>query len=103
MIHIASDNKTEHPSKADHAACGQCGNTAALDFEFDYAYQPIVDLSKRTIFAHEALVRGPNGESAYSVLSQVNDGSRYRFDQACRVKAVVGVVWLGLWVFVFFF
>ena len=33
-------------------------------------------------------MRGPNGESAYSVLSQVNDDNRYAFDQACRVKAI---------------
>jgi len=39
----------------------------------------------RSIFGYEALVRGPNGESAYSVLSQVNDDNRYAFDQACRV------------------
>jgi EAL domain-containing protein (putative c-di-GMP-specific phosphodiesterase class I) len=59
-----------------------------LGFQFSYAYQPIVDLSKHQIFAHEALVRGPNGESAASVLSRVNAHNRYRFDQACRVKAI---------------
>ncbi|MEZ0315322.1 MAG: EAL domain-containing protein, partial [Methylophilaceae bacterium] len=32
--------------------------------------------------------RGPNGESAYSVLSKVNNDNAYKFDQACRVKAV---------------
>ena len=48
------------------------------------------------VFAHEALVRGPNGESAATVLSQVNDHNRYRFDQACRVKAIKGAAELGL-------
>lgn len=43
---------------------------------------------QRSVFAHEALVRGPQGESAWSVLSQVTDANRYQFDQACRVKAV---------------
>ncbi|MDO9203529.1 MAG: EAL domain-containing protein, partial [Hydrogenophaga sp.] len=33
------------------------------------------------MFAREALVRGPNGESAASVLAQVNEANRYRFDQ----------------------
>lgn len=68
--------------------CDQCGNAAGLDFRFAFAFQPIVDLHTQTIFAREALVRGPNGESAASVLAQVNDTNRYRFDQACRVKAI---------------
>ena len=76
--------------------CAQCRNSNALDFEFEYAYQPIVDVSTRTIYAHEALVRGPNGESAYSVLSKVDDHNRYMFDQACRVKAIAGAARLGI-------
>lgn len=77
-------------------ACGQCKDADTLDFEFEFAYQPIVDVKVRKIFAHEALVRGPNGESAFSVLSQVNDSNRYTFDQACRVKAVKGAAELGM-------
>lgn len=76
--------------------CGSCRNGDELDFQFEYAYQPIVDLSRREIVAHEALVRGPNGESAFSVLSKVNDGNRYHFDQACRVKAIRGAAELGM-------
>lgn len=75
--------------------CGHCGNAVGLDFQFDYAYQPIVDMRTRTVFAHEALVRGPNGESAASVLAQVTEANRYRFDQACRVKAIKGASELG--------
>lgn len=52
------------------------------------AFQPIIDLRDRSIFSHEALVRGPQGQSAASILSQVNDTNRYAFDQACRVKAI---------------
>jgi EAL domain-containing protein (putative c-di-GMP-specific phosphodiesterase class I) len=70
--------------------CDQCGNAVGLGFQFDYAYQPILDMNTHTVFAHEALVRGPNGESAASVLAQVNEANRYRFDQACRVKAIKG-------------
>ena len=76
--------------------CEECGQGARLDFGFEYAYQPIVDVHKRSIFAHEALVRGPNGEGAFTVLDQVNDGNRYRFDQACRVKAIKGASALGM-------
>ncbi|MES2262199.1 MAG: EAL domain-containing protein [Pseudomonadota bacterium] len=78
------------------AGCIQCKSDKALDFEFAFAYQPIVDLGARTIFGHEALVRGPNGESAYSVLSQVTDENRYTFDQACRVNAIRGAAALGI-------
>jgi len=76
--------------------CENCGNGARLDFGFEYAYQPIVDVELRTIYAHEALVRGPQGEGAASVLAQVNDSNRYRFDQACRVKAIKGASALGM-------
>lgn len=77
-------------------ACKSCRSSDALEFQFEYAYQPIVDLSRREIVAHEALVRGPNGESAYSVLSQVNETNRYQFDQACRIKAIKGAAELGM-------
>ncbi|TGK81217.1 EAL domain-containing protein [Leptospira montravelensis] len=52
------------------------------------AFQPIVDWNQKTIYSHEALVRGINGESAYSILSKVNSTNRYQFDQACRIKAI---------------
>nr|WP_316642454.1 EAL domain-containing protein [uncultured Roseateles sp.] len=76
------------PLEAEDKACGDCGSGERLGFQFSYAYQPIVDVETRGIFAHEALVRGPAGESAGSVLSQVTDANRYRFDQACRAKAI---------------
>ncbi|HEY1042833.1 MAG TPA: EAL domain-containing protein [Telluria sp.] len=83
-------------AEAGDAPCAGCRNGVELDIEFEFAYQPIVDVAARTIFGHEALVRGPNGESAYSVLSQVNDQNRYKFDQACRVKAVAGAARIGI-------
>ena len=40
--------------------CEDCGKAERLGFQFEYAYQPIVDLERGSIFAHEALVvRGP--------------------------------------------
>ena len=76
--------------------CDDCASGERLAFQFDYAYQPIVDLASRTVFAHEALVRGPAGEGAMSVLSQVDESNCYRFDQACRVKAIKGAAALGM-------
>ncbi|SPJ34024.1 Blue light- and temperature-regulated antirepressor BluF [Kushneria phyllosphaerae] len=60
------------------------------------AFQPIVDLSTGSVFAHEALVRGINGESAWSILSQVTANELYAFDQACRVRAIEMASQLGM-------
>ncbi len=68
--------------------CQGCKSDEKFDIEFEFAFQPIVNIATRSVFAREALIRGPNGESAYSILSQVTDLNRYQFDQACRVKAV---------------
>lgn len=68
--------------------CAGCLSSPELNFEFTMAFQPIVDITDGSIFAQEALVRGLNNESAGSILGQVTDESRYRFDQACRVKAI---------------
>ncbi|KAA9001512.1 EAL domain-containing protein [Stenotrophomonas cyclobalanopsidis] len=76
------------PSPDRPAGCALCRDAAPLPFEFSYAFQPIVDIRPRRIFAHEALVRGPAGESAHSVLSQVVADNQYSFDQACREKAI---------------
>lgn len=52
------------------------------------AFQPIVDVTAGRVWGYEALVRGQNGESAFSILSQVTEELRYRFDQAARVMAI---------------
>jgi EAL domain-containing protein (putative c-di-GMP-specific phosphodiesterase class I) len=77
-------------------ACTACRNDEPFEFEFEYAYQPIVNVTTRSIHAHEALVRGPNGESAASILAKIHDGNRYRFDQLCRSKAVEGAARLKM-------
>ena len=76
--------------------CGACRDDSPLDLAFTMAFQPVVDLRSNGIFAYEALVRGPNGESAGSILSQVNEQNRYKFDQGCRVRAVELASALGL-------
>nr|WP_204251248.1 EAL domain-containing protein [Elioraea rosea] len=63
---------------------------------FTMAYQPVVRYSSGTIAAHEALIRGVNGEGARSVLDLVSPATRYAFDQACRVKAISLAAKLGL-------
>ncbi len=66
----------------------ECLKPELLGFDFTMAFQPVIDAEKRTVYSHDALVRGLNGEGAASVLCQVNESHRYRFDQACRVKAI---------------
>lgn len=80
-----------------HFVNGECKNCQSdLPFSFTMAFQPIVDLSTSSVFAHEALVRGVNGESAWSVLSQVTPKDLYAFDQACRVRAIEMASQLGM-------
>ena len=70
------------------AQCVGCREDIPLPFEFKMAFQPIVDLNLGRVWGYEALVRGSNGESALSILEQVNEDTRYRFDQAARVMAI---------------
>lgn len=53
------------------------------------AFQPIIDLASARTTTFEALVRGPNGESAWSILSQVTDDVLYSFDQDRRRQALL--------------
>ena len=89
MAPLMERDVTDFPtSLTSPAGCQGCKNSPELDFDFAFAYQPIVDLRDRSVFAHEALVRGINGEGALSVLDRVNDQNRYRFDQLCRTRAI---------------
>jgi EAL domain-containing protein (putative c-di-GMP-specific phosphodiesterase class I) len=76
--------------------CDGCRNGEALDFDFSMAFQPIMDIETGAPFAYEALVRGPQGQGAFSVLEQVTPENRYAFDQQCRVKAIQAAAAAGL-------
>lgn len=69
-------------------SCEGCLDKGNLDFDFTMAFQPIINCKTQQVYGYEALVRGLNNESAFSVLSKVNDDNRYLFDQLCRVKAI---------------
>ena len=81
MLTILEDGNPHKP-----IGCGACRTGVEAPFPFTMAFQPIVHASG--IFAYEALVRGPQGEGAASVLAQVNETNMYAFDQACRVRAI---------------
>ncbi|MFD3265524.1 EAL domain-containing protein [Phenylobacterium ferrooxidans] len=76
--------------------CAGCRDGEAVGFDIAMAFQPIMDLQTGQPFAYEALVRGPAGESAASVLEKVTPENRYAFDQQCRVKAIQGAARAGL-------
>lgn len=69
-------------------ACAECAKGIGLGFEFSMAFQPIVNLKTREIFAYEALARGSKNEPARWIFDQVHEGNLYRFDQSCRTKAI---------------
>ena len=73
---------------APRLACRACRDGTELGFAFTMAFQPIVDVARGQVWGYEALVRGPHGEGAGSILSQVTEETLYRFDQAARVKAI---------------
>lgn len=60
------------------------------------AFQPIVDAGSREVFAYEALVRGPAGQSAGEILALVNRDNAQDFDRRCRVTALEMAAQLGL-------
>jgi EAL domain-containing protein (putative c-di-GMP-specific phosphodiesterase class I) len=68
--------------------CAGCQRGDLFDVPFSMAFQPIFDLRAGRVFGHEALVRGPDGQGAGTVLSKVHKDNRYAFDQQCRVKAI---------------
>ncbi|MDQ6648361.1 MAG: EAL domain-containing protein [Pseudomonadota bacterium] len=68
--------------------CAFCRDDAPLGFEFTVAFQPIVDITNRSVFAYESLVRGLDGSGASTILERVNKRNVYTFDQKCRVTAV---------------
>ncbi len=76
--------------------CSACRDGVDKPFPFSMAFQPIVDVETGRVYAYEALVRGMNGESASSILSQVTDVNRYSFDQNCRIAAIELASRLGL-------
>ena len=69
-------------------SCSNCAEESELDFDFTMAFQTIINCKTKSMFGYEALVRGLNNESAFSIISKVNDDNRYIFDQLCRVKAI---------------
>lgn len=72
--------------------------TAPFSFAFEYniAFQPIFDLGQKRIWAYEALLRGPNGESASDVIASIPAFAKHEADQRCRETAIAMATHLGM-------
>ena len=55
---------------------------------FSHAFQPIVDTLSRSVFAHEALIRGIGNTSAASVLDDLDAESLQLIDRRSRIHAL---------------
>ena len=74
-----------HAASVENAGCA-C--TRPVPMELKFAFQPIVDLRDRSIYAQEALVRGADGQGAGEVLATVTEDIVYAFDRKCRIGAI---------------
>ena len=87
---------SEKSKDCEKVTCSNCADANDLEFDFSMAFQPIINCKTNLIYGYEALVRGLNGESAYSIISKVNEDNRYAFDQLCRIKAIQLASKLGI-------
>ena len=64
--------------------------------DISFAFQPIVDVENRTVFAYEALVRGLDNEPAASVFARIAPPDLPSFDRTARMYAIELAASLGL-------
>lgn len=74
-------------------AYDSCG---MLEVEFSFAFQPIVNVCKREISSFEALIRGPQGESARSVLAKMMRNDKKKLYNAHSYKVIELANYLNL-------
>jgi len=77
-------------------SCVRCQTPSAFNLEISTAFQPIVNVMTREIYAYEALVRGSEGQSAAWVFEHVSEADHYHFDQKCRITAIENATRLGM-------
>ncbi len=56
--------------------------------DYSFAFQPIIDARTTEVVSQEALVRGPNGEPAFSVLEPLDAPFIYEVDERLRIDAI---------------
>ncbi len=60
------------------------------------AYQPIADISANRVYAYEAIIRGPNGETAAQIFESLSPEAQTNFDQRCAAGAIRWAMAAGL-------
>jgi EAL domain-containing protein (putative c-di-GMP-specific phosphodiesterase class I) len=60
------------------------------------AFQPIADISGNRVYAYEAIIRGPNGETARQIFESLSPEARAKFDQRCAAGAIRWAMAAGL-------
>jgi len=67
-----------------------------LDRRISSVYEPIVEVSTRTVFGYEALARGPKGTGFYSPLALFSTAERedlvFELDCLCRASGLHGAI-----------
>jgi EAL domain-containing protein (putative c-di-GMP-specific phosphodiesterase class I) len=63
---------------------------------FSHAFQPIIDVRSRRIYAYEALIRGVHNEPAFQIFARVQPGELHALDRASRTSARQLAARLGL-------
>lgn len=68
--------------------CKGCRSGTTFHKSISMAFQPILSLHDKNVFAYEALVRGSDGSGAAAVFEEVTTDNVYLFDQVCRSTAI---------------
>jgi EAL domain-containing protein (putative c-di-GMP-specific phosphodiesterase class I) len=87
--------RVELPAAVAFADLDDAARPVALP-AFAYAFQPIVNTRDREVHSYEALIRGPEGQPAWSVLERVSDADLAEFDEVTRNAAVSAATRLGI-------
>lgn len=66
------------------------------EIAFSFAFQPIVNVASGNIVSFEALVRGPDNESAGQIFKQISADDLYEFDELLRLRAIPLAAELGV-------
>jgi len=64
--------------------------------KISFAFQPIVNTTKQSVVAYEALIRGQNDEDFSAILPKISEQEWLQFDTSCRAIAISTATRLGL-------
>ena len=84
------------PLAGTRADCDACGNAERVGFPLNLPTSPLWMCRRTRCLPTRRWCAARRARGAASVLAQVNELNRYRFDQACRVKAIKGAKELGM-------